>query len=529
MFKEIALSNKKLTCLTFITLILFSSCKLLLSQVIRMDLQVAEMSLDINFNKLILINILILGLMFFLDFISIKFTEKFLSHSKFYLNSKLFQSSVSNKIYDEVNHIELISKFNNDIPIIVNQYISVIISITYFIFSCLIGITYISSINIYLSIYIILISLLVLTSTKYFSRKLSIIQKKLNISLKNINSMINNFIRNYTLFKVFNIMHVLNKDFEKTNLKHKDIYYKTNIMSRYNEVVNDLGGWVITCGLYLLGIFLIQKTILSFSDLVAAAQASTMITTPIFWLSNTISSLAKSKLIREDFNNYITNHPSNTDSYTISTINCIEFKNVSLNYGNTKILNNLNLKIQSSKKYAFIGESGCGKSTVLKLILKLINSYNGAILINNDDIKNINDTSIYNLISYIGQENFIINDTIKNNITMYSTYNEIKMNQILKLLSLDDLVQQKGLEYILDENSNKISGGEKQRINIARALYKDSKILIIDEGFSSLDMIQSKTIESFILSRYNTIISVMHKFDKETLKNYDFIINFDTL
>lgn len=532
MFKEIALKNKLLTILTFSTLIMFSAYKLLLSEIIRIDLSVAEKNLEISFLKLIFINITLLGIMFFLDYIATKYTVKFLAHCKHFLNNKLFKKIVKENKYYEMDNMEIISKFNNDIPIIINDYISVIISIAYFIFSCIIGLIYISRMNVWIAIYICSISILILVLTKYFSRKLSVVQKKLNSSLAEISLIINNYLKNFTLFKVFNLNDKLKYEFNETNTKHMNVYYRTNITTKYSEILNDLGGWIITCGLYLLGILLIQKRQMSFSDLVAAAQASGMVTTPIFWLSSTISSLSKSKLIREEFINYVKDTDLKNEEITTSILNdikTIKLSNISLSYKGTSVFSNFNLCFKKGKKYAIIGKSGSGKSTILKMILRLINNYEGELLINDVNINDIDDRSIYSLISYVGQENFLLNDTIKNNITMYSNYDENKINTILELLLLNTFIEEKGLNYKIDENSTNISGGEKQRINIARALYKKSEILIMDEAFSSIDIQESKRIEKEILSMYDTVISIMHKYDEEILSNYDHIINFDII
>ena len=95
-------------------------------------------------------------------------------------------------------------------------------------------------------------------------------------------------------------------------------------------------------------------------------------------------------------------------------------------------------------------------------------------------------------IAYVGQENFILHDTVLNNITMYSEYNKEKMQSAIKKAKLEEFVNKHGLEHILDENVSNISGGERQRINIARAFYHGGDVLILDEAFSALDPATSK-------------------------------------
>lgn len=529
MFRKIALKNKKLAITTLLSLILFSASKLFLAELIRIDLKNAENSMNIHFFSLILLNVAVLCMMLFINYFSTKETEKFLAHSKHMLNQMLFSKLTNRNNVNEIENMKIISMFNNDIPVILNNYISVIISIIYFVFSCVIGFIYIGSMNIWISLYISGVSVAILFSTKWFTRKLSGIQKELNSSLEDISSIINNFMKNNTLFKVFNLDSKLREEFSLANDDHKDIFYKTNITSRYSELANDLGGWIIICGLYLLGIFLMEIGQINFSDLVASAQASSMVTTPIFWLSKTISSLSKSKIVREEFINYTSEEiiTEEIEMKNIVHIDNIKFKNIQFSYNAHELLSNFNFEIEKGKKYAIIGKSGSGKSTIMKLILKLVDNYEGSIEINGNDIKGIRNGSIYSSISYAGQENYLLNDSIKNNITMYSLFEKRKFEDIIKLLALDDLIAENGLDYIIKENLSNISGGERQRINIARALYKNSNFLIMDEAFSSLDMNESKRIEREILNRFDTVISIIHKYDDEILKNYDYIINFD--
>ena len=164
-----------------------------------------------------------------------------------------------------------------------------------------------------------------------------------------------------------------------------------------------------------------------------------------------------------------------------------------------------------------IGESGCGKSTLMNLILKNIEDYTGDIYINNHKLEGINKYSIYKNIEYMNADNFIFYSTIDNNISMFDDeINKNKVNNILENLNLENRSEE------LTENG--VSLGQKQRINLARVLYMDKPIIILDEATSNLDKNNRERIENMFLNLNKTIIFITHYYDEEFIKNFDEVL-----
>ena len=160
------------------------------------------------------------------------------------------------------------------------------------------------------------------------------------------------------------------------------------------------------------------------------------------------------------------------------------------------VVDDFSEKIGSSVCLAIVGESGRGKSTLIKPLLKEIGTYSGSVRIGNCDVEDIPDDRLYKSVAYVPQNIFVFNDTLKHNITMHAEISDYEFDRVVGLVKLDDLIRAT-MEAIGDGGA-KISGGEKQRIGIARALLRKPKILILDEPTASLDPESRDIINSVI-------------------------------
>lgn len=200
--------------------------------------------------------------------------------------------------------------------------------------------------------------------------------------------------------------------------------------------------------------------------------------------------------------------------------------NLCFSYGNKPVLKDINLTFESHKKYVIIGESGCGKSTLAKILGGLLTSYDGSITINDLPV-NAEAQSIFNISNYSPQETYLLNDTLKNNIALYSDVTDSEIKNALKKVELQDFsyALPDGVNTLLGSGGNLVSGGQKQRIGIARALIGDAQIIIFDEPTASLDSKLHSKVEELILSFKDvTLISINHRLSEDALKRYDTII-----
>ena len=192
----------------------------------------------------------------------------------------------------------------------------------------------------------------------------------------------------------------------------------------------------------------------------------------------------------------------------------LKVQNVSFRYSKNQkiILNSLNVNITKGDKILLSGSSGNGKSTLLDLIMGLLEPISGKIVI--DEKLATNNTSFQNIISYVSQKSFFLDDTIETNITLENKSNTKQLIKSLKCANFLDFVkkQKKGLKTRIGENGSNLSGGQKQRLALARAIYQNPQILILDESLNALDELNQKIIIKEINNmKQLTVIFVSHQ------------------
>jgi ABC-type multidrug transport system fused ATPase/permease subunit len=207
----------------------------------------------------------------------------------------------------------------------------------------------------------------------------------------------------------------------------------------------------------------------------------------------------------------------------------LELKNASFSYGSRKILSTFNITIKKNETVAFVGESGSGKTTLVNLLAGLIHVNSGQFLIDGTDAREMDLRSYQHRIGYITQEPVIFSDSIFNNVTFWAeptAENKIKFWEAVKKASIDEfiLTLENQENSLLGNNGILVSGGQKQRLSIARELYKNVDILMMDEATSSLDSETEKVIQQNIeqLKGRYTILIVAHRL--ATIKNADKVV-----
>ena len=201
----------------------------------------------------------------------------------------------------------------------------------------------------------------------------------------------------------------------------------------------------------------------------------------------------------------------------------ISFNQICFSYSEGKeVLKELNLQVKEGEKVVLLGTSGSGKSTILKILMGMERAQSGTIRIGGQNTVDLGEDRIFKEISYIQQEVFIFDGTIRENICLFQTYREEELQSVIERAGLRNLVKENGLDYLCGENGAALSGGERQRISIARSLLRKTPILLADEITASLDKENSYLVLDTLLNIENTTeILVLHDLDSRILSRVD--------
>lgn len=203
---------------------------------------------------------------------------------------------------------------------------------------------------------------------------------------------------------------------------------------------------------------------------------------------------------------------------------CLE--KVSFSYdGEKEVLHEISAVFEAGKAYAIVGGSGSGKSTMLHLLMAGSTEYTGNILLDGTELRRIAPESLYEMTSVIQQNVFVFNASIKDNVAMFRSFPQQELDDAIRRAHLTGLIAERGESYLCGEGGNGLSGGEKQRVSIARSLLKKSSVLLADEVTAALDAQTAHQVTSDILDLHGmTRIIVTHTLEESLLRRYDSII-----
>ena len=484
-----------------------------------------------KFVPIILASIFLIILLFVTECVDGYVMSSYIKNTVNYLRCDIFTKILNKDMKDFSldNSGKYISILYNDIKIIEDSLLNNIFLVISSFISFIISLLFLFSISPSIVIFIVIFGILGFVIPNALSKKLIIEKNNYSHNLEEITSVTKDLFSGFEVIKGFNIGSKINTIFKNSSNTVESTKKKCSILESIIKGFSLSFSVTVYLGVLILGGYLMSKGEISVGTAIIIIQLSTHIVGPVKTSISLINQIKSVSLIADKIDEILYDSCEDIEEVSLPKFeNSIEVKNLDFSYTNDrKALNNINLTFEKNKKYAIVGESGCGKSTLIKLLMRYYKDYNGDILIDNKDIHKIFSNDLYKNMSMIQQNVFMFDDSIKENIKLFANYSDEEVLSICDRSGLSNLISRlpDGINSLVGENGNKLSGGEKQRIAIARSLINNTKILILDESTSALDNETAYNLESSLLSINDlTLIVVTHKLIKNILLNYDEII-----
>lgn len=440
-----------------------------------------------------------------------------------YLNNKI-DLSLSYKIYEKIYSLPLSYHHNRpagDIASRINDIYSLEEFINTFTVSSILDalfIVIILFINIFISFRIFLLLLLITSLyllTYYFFRdKQDIYLNAVKEKGASVNSV---FIENLLGIDTINNLNINERITDKQKEKKLSYLNSYNKFISYISLQSLLLNLVESFGILLIlfvSYKLFKKRVISIGELSMIYSIFILYFNSIKNLILLDKSFIDSKISFKRINTLLNTHTDEEEGIIVKSIDKISFKNITYSYNDNKILDHVSFDINKGDYMLIEGRSGKGKSTLFKLLNKELELKEGNIYINDKDIKTIKNKSIKNKICYVSQNEYLFNDTIKNNILMYKNVKKKELDKVLRITMLDKVLKVRNIsiDYLLEENGHNLSGGERQKILLARTLLRNTDFIILDETMNEIDIESERKIIENIKAEYNkTLVLISHR------------------
>lgn len=456
-----------------------------------------------------------------------RLTVKYVNEAVFRLRKDLSDKLLSIR-YSEFSKNDsslYLSRIINDMKTVSSGYFSSILALPDEVFTFVFATAVAFYINYAVAIVMLALTLLILIVPLVFNKPLNRANMEVSERLKLYTQELKQTFLGMDVVKNFNAQDEVGELLQETNRR---LTKKNTLLDTLNAMSMDAGVLIVVLlqmgSIAMSGFMYLQGAIL-IGSVIAVVQLSSNMYGPL------MNSAGKIALITgvKDLNKAVLEILEQEDEKECGAIpeTCgISVDNVHFSYSEGQpILNGVSVRFEEGKKYLVVGKSGSGKSTLLKLVGKMCVGYDGCISMGGVDYEKITEKQLYERVSFAQQSSFVFNRSVRGNIDFKLTGDERALERAITESELQSFVEENGLDNIIDEEVNRISGGEKQRIGLARALFRDTKVLLLDEVTASLDRDTAHHVEENILNlREKTVLNVSHKIHEDLIGGYDKIL-----
>lgn len=338
------------------------------------------------------------------------------------------------------------------------------------------------------------------------------------------------YINGIEIIRLFNIQIEKEKEFNNEQKKVMECEKRLDLFEQFNFRIDSIVIQILVLIIYLICFSMLTDSKMSIGGVYAFVSYSSYVLGPIATIFNVNYFLSIVSVSLNRLYEFIELPEENSDNEIIDElrdmkVDRIEFRNVNFSYNEKPLLENLSLCINAQERIALVGNNGSGKTTIINLLLRFYNINSGEILLNGKSIYDLSVQSYRKLFSVVSQDIYLFNDSLKNNICLYKKMDIDKLNKIIKDSQLEEVVNEKSLEYMIGENGCKLSGGQRQKVALARALIQEAPICIYDEFTANIDNVSTEYIVKVLSKSYSGKILIIVSHDKFVQQFANRVIN----
>ena len=478
--------------------------------------------------ELVLVSMVIYTINSLIDLIKEKKRVDISAKIQYFLSEQSFSHLMKLRVnyFNNTNYAETLNNINMDI----NQMTSVADSSVFFVitqaFSMTGGIIGLFIIDFRMTILVLLFIPIKCVVMKYFAKKQKQIMDEFIKKNQKYAKWFGDTVGGVREVKLFNILDRKHEEFDQNQ---KDIIEKQkqmNMLGQWNTITDSLMVQFLSTLLYILGANLVFDLQLSVGSVFAFITYSSYVTGPIsailnigYLLSGIIPSTKRYYAFMD-----LEEETDNGETAALCPDD-LKLQQVSFAYEKEKyVLKDVDILFAKGSKTAIIGRNGSGKTTIINLLTRMYEPTSGKIMLGTEDISELPLPEDRNMVSVVSQQIYLFNDTIRNNICLYKRVDDVIVEEACKDSGLEDFIKEVSLDYVVGQNGAMLSGGQKQKIALARALIHDKPIVIFDEATSNTDAYSEQQINGLLDTKLKekTVIVITHK--KEILNKVDQIV-----
>ena len=431
--------------------------------------------------------------------------------------------------YSKNNTADYLSAITNDVKMIEDNYLLPLLQVIQYTIIFIASLAVMIYFDIIVTVCVIIAIAIMLVVPSLFGGLLSKRQDKYSDMLSDFTNHVKDLLSGFEVIKSYQMKKYVLSRFEISNEDTIKAKYSVDKAIAANEAVSMVLALLVQVVVVFLSAYFIIIGRISAGALLGMVQVSSNLANPLLIIFSNIPKIKSIKPITQKLNNLSDYKEQNTNTKKSPSFKkMIYVDDLHFSYDKeNEVINGISLSIDKGKKYAFVGKSGCGKSTFIKLIAGYYSNFKGDVLYDADSLSVLDIDKITALSSVIHQNVYMFDESILDNICLHEDFSKEELQSVLSDSGLSQFIEQvpNGLKYHVGENGDNLSGGQKQRIAVARALIRKKPLLILDEGTSAIDMQTAYDIESRLLAISDlTLLTVTHNMSSDILTLYDEIV-----